>query len=213
MGSFTTRSFVKVCGVTSTADAEVVAKAGADALGVILTTSRRQVTADLARDITALVRGRLLTVGVVDSRDAASLAVIRAGVDVDVVQVHGPLSGELLADLRSRGLLVVKALSVASAEFDAFEDEQVDAVLVDGPTPGSGEAHSFASLAERAFRRPVIAAGGLTPMSVGAVISAYGVWGVDVASGVECAPGVKDPARVTEFVDAARRSFTARDAS
>jgi phosphoribosylanthranilate isomerase len=88
----------------------------------------------------------------------------------------------------------------------------VDAVLVDGPSPGSGVAHSFGALTERTFGRPVIAAGGLTPLSVVAVIDAYDVWGVDVASGVESSPGVKDPDRVAEFVDAARRAFAARAA-
>lgn len=204
---------IKICGVTSVGDAGLVARCGADALGVILAPSKRRVDAATARSITDHVRGRLLTFGVVDTADAESLSALRAGVGVDVVQVHGGLSEELRTELADRGLLVVKALAVGTADFAGFDETSVDAVLVDGPTPGSGVAHSFSALAERPFSRPVIAAGGLTPLSVVAVIDAYDVWGVDVASGVESSPGVKDPDRVAEFVDAARRSFSARAAT
>jgi phosphoribosylanthranilate isomerase len=206
-----TPSFVKICGVTTGADAAIVASSGASAMGVILTTSRRRVDAEAARQITRAANDRLVTVGVVDSGDPASIEAILAGVGVQVVQVHGALPDELLAQLRARGLGVIKALSLGSEEFTRFDEECVDAVLVDGPLPGSGVAHSFAGLLERGFRRPVIAAGGLTALSVAGVIGAFDVWGVDVASGVESAPGVKDAARVTEFVDAARGSFARRE--
>jgi phosphoribosylanthranilate isomerase len=203
-------SLVKICGVTTPDDADVVAAAGASALGVVLTTSRRRVDPGTAREITERVRGRIVTFGVVDTSDAASVDAVLDGVGVEVVQVHGDLPAPLLAELRARGLGVVKALPVGTDAFTAFDEAQVDAVLADGPVPGSGAAHSFAALRDRRFRRPVIAAGGLTPLSVADVIDAYGVWGVDVASGVESAPGVKDPQRVAEFVDAARRSFARR---
>ncbi|MFI5036549.1 MAG: phosphoribosylanthranilate isomerase [Acidimicrobiales bacterium] len=212
MREFTTLdSLVKICGVTSPADARVVADAGADALGVILTASRRRVDADAARSVTEAARGRLVTFGVVDTGDRASLDAVVEGVGVDVVQVHGELRDDLLATLRDRHLGVVKVLAIGSEEFATFDEMLVDAVLVDGPTPGSGVAHSFAGVRERHFARPVIAAGGLTSHSVASVINAHDVWGVDVASGVESAPGVKDPLRVVEFVEAARRAFAARE--
>lgn len=213
MVEFTSASLIKICGVTSEADAQMIVAAGADALGVILTASRRQVDAATARAVVQGVGERLLRFAVVDSRDESSLAALRGGLAVDVVQVHGGLPDALRAELRSMGLAVVAALPVTSPEFSTFDERQVDAVLVDGPAPGSGQAHSFSVLAERRFARPVIAAGGLTPHSVAAVIDAYGVWGVDVASGVESAPGVKDPDRVAEFVGAARRAFERRAAS
>jgi phosphoribosylanthranilate isomerase len=202
-----TRGFVKICGVTSPGDADVVARAGASALGVILTSSTRRVDVATARSITARVQGRVVTVAVVDSADRSSLDALMSGVGASVVQVHGELSRALADDLRTRDLAIVKSLSIGTREFQEFDETNVDAVLIDGPVPGSGSAHSFHELRARAFTRPVIAAGGLTPMSVGAVIDAYRVWGVDVASGVESAPGVKDPQRVGEFVDAARRAF------
>lgn len=204
--------FVKICAVTTPSDADIVVGAGASALGVILTSSRRRIDAPTARAITERVGGRLVTIGVVNSRDVTSIEAVLGGLGVDAVQVHGDLSAELLDEFRSRDLGVIKALAGGSEEFASFDEERVDAVLVDGPVPGSGAAHSFDDLRERHFRRPVIAAGGLTALSVTAVISAYGVWGVDVASGVESSPGVKDALRVTEFVEAAQRSFATRTA-
>ncbi|MDE3064410.1 MAG: phosphoribosylanthranilate isomerase [Acidobacteriota bacterium] len=205
-----THSFVKICGVTSPHDAELVVESGADALGVILTTSRRRVDATAAGEILEAVAARLFTVGVVDSEDPASIGAVLAGLPVDAVQVHGGLSLSLASDLRARGLAIIKVLSVGTADLASFDDRAVDAVLVDGAVPGSGVEHSFRELGERTFERPVIAAGGLTPHRVGAVIGAYGVWGVDVATGVESAPGVKDAQRVLEFGDAARRAFANR---
>jgi phosphoribosylanthranilate isomerase len=202
--------FVKICGVTNARDAEAVADAGADALGVILTTSSRRVGVEEARAVTDRVNGRLIRFAVVDSRDRESLDALFEGVGVDVVQVHGELSTELLAALRGASLGVVKALSIGTPEFATFDESLVDAVLVDGPVPGSGTAHSFAELGHRTFARPVIAAGGLTPESVAEVIDSLGVWGVDVSSGVESGPGLKDAQRVREFVDEARRSFEGR---
>jgi phosphoribosylanthranilate isomerase len=203
-------AFVKICGVTSPEDATVVADAGASALGVILTSSLRRVDVDQARRITDRVAGRLVRFAVVDSRDRFSLDAVLSGVGVDVVQVHGDLPAELLEALRAQDLGVVKALSVDTAEFENFDETVVDALLIDGPVPGSGAPHSFAALGHRRFSRPVIAAGGLTPHNVTGAIGGYDVWGVDVSSGVESTPGVKDPLRVVEFVDVARRSFEGR---
>ncbi len=202
--------FVKICGVTSARDAVMVADAGANAVGVILTTSSRQVGVDEARAITTSVSGRLVRVAVVDSRDRESLDAVFAGVGADVVQVHGELSTELLEALRAENLGVVKALSIGTPEFMTFDDTVVDAVLIDGPVPGSGTAHSFDELGFRSFSRPVIAAGGLTSDNVADAIVTVDVWGVDVSSGVESAPGIKDAERVREFIVVARRSFDGR---
>ena len=211
MSDFTgSGAFVKICGVTNVRDAVAVADAGASAVGVILTTSARRVDVEEARAITEAVSGRLVRVAVVDSRDLESLNAIFAGVGADVVQVHGELSTDLLRALHSESLGVIKALSIGTPEFTVFDDTVVDAVLIDGPVPGSGRAHSFTALGLRSFTRPVIAAGGLTPDSVADAIDTLDVWGVDVSSGVESATGVKDAERVREFIVAARRSFERR---
>ena len=127
-------------------------------------------------------------------------------VEPDAVQLHGPLSDDLHRRLRARGVSIVKALSIGSDEFYSFDERAVDAVMVDGATPGSGVAHSWEELATRSFSVPVIAAGGLSDRNVADVIAETGVWGVDSASGVESAPGVKD----RDLIDQLRRQRTRR---
>lgn len=211
MAEFTAAaSFVKICGVTTPRDAVAVADAGADALGVILTSSSRRVDRAQATKIVAAVHGRLVRVGVTRGVTPAEVLALIDGLDVDVVQLHDPLDDALVDALRARGLGVIKALSVGAAELPGFDESAVDAVLVDGPVPGSGRVHSWRDLSERAFLRPVIGAGGLTPENVGTLIDAGVVWGVDVATGVESAPGVKDVARVVDFVQVARAHFARR---
>ena len=200
-------SFVKICGITSIEDARVALDAGADAIGLIFAHSVRQLSVEQAREIAGATRGSLLRVGVfrhdpddfvVDALDATH---------VDAAQIHGPLSAELLRSLRDRAVLVIKALSIGSDEFYEFDDTDVDAVLIDGPAPGSGQTHSWHELARRQFTRPVIVAGGLNALNVVDVSEKTGAWGVDVSSGVESSPGVKDPSNVKDFVTNARAYF------
>lgn len=205
-----TPGFVKICGVTSERDAELVVSAGASALGVILAPSPRHVSPERAREMTDQVRGAIRIVAVV--REMDDEAVLRAldVVQPDIVQLHDAVSHDLLSALRERGLFVVKALATGSDDFASFDDSSVDAVLVDGPRPGSGVTHSWTDLGQRTFRVPVIAAGGLTPDNVVAAIVETSAFGVDTASGVESAPGVKDPTLVANFVAAARRAYQQR---
>lgn len=207
------RGFVKICGVTSPEDARDVAAAGADALGVIFAPSPRRVETARAREVLAAAGGSLMRVAVFrDQSDDEVLAPLD-DVEVDAVQVHGPLSRDLLTELRARSLLVIKALGVDDEDFMGFDESLVDAVLVDGPRPGSGRAHSWEPLARRHFHRPVIAAGGLTPDSVAATITLTRAGGVDCASGVEASPGHKDRALVEAFVARARSSFASLEAT
>lgn len=211
MPSLPETSFVKICGVTSIDDARVVADNGGDAIGLILAESSRQLTIDTARDIADAVKGALLRVAVF-RHNAPDF--ILAGVDaigVDVAQVHGELPLEIINELRHRGLVIVKALSSSEEAFRTFDESLVDVVLIDGPAPGSGETHEWPDLARHGFGRPVIAAGGLTPGNVATVIETTGAWGVDVSSGVESSPGVKDPALVRDFIVNARKRFRQRE--
>ena len=199
--------FVKICGITTPADAVMVAEAGASAVGLILAQSPRQISASRARHVADAVRGTIMTTVVVRAMDDDVIVRAVAEVMPDVVQVHGPLSRALREALSSRGLLIVKALSVGSEEFATFSDDAVDAVLIDGPSPGSGAVHSWRDLATRQFRVPIIAAGGLTPTNVHDTIVFTHAHGVDTSSGVESAPGVKDPTLVRSFVETARRTY------
>jgi phosphoribosylanthranilate isomerase len=205
--------FVKICGVTTLGDANAAIDAGANAIGLILAASPRQLSLDRALAIAESTKGRVLRTLVFRDHDVAFVREALDLVDVDVVQFHGTLSDELLENLRERDLLVIKALSIGSDEFYDFKDGRVDAVLVDGATPGSGESHSWEELSERSFDVPIIAAGGLDESNVANVIATTRVWGVDSASGVESSPGVKDRERLVNFVDNARGAFHSRTTS
>jgi phosphoribosylanthranilate isomerase len=207
---FTTTSFVKICGLTTLGDAHAAIDAGADAIGLILATSPRQLTLDRAFAIAESTTGRALRTLVFRYNDDDFVRQALDFINVDAVQIHGPLSGALLEHFRERPLHVIKALSIATDEFYDFDETQVDAVLVDGATPGSGQSHSWEELSERTFNVPVIAAGGLNDANVAKVINENAVWGVDSASGVESSPGVKDRARLIRFVDTAREAFQHR---
>lgn len=200
-------SFIKVCGVTSVEDAAVVLSAGADALGLIFATSPRRVALPVAHEIVAATNGRLLRCAVFRDNTEDFVLEHLEGLGVDAVQVHGPLSQRLLEEFRRRGMSVIKALSIGVPEFWDFDERSVDAVLVDGATPGSGVEHSWTSLSRRSFTTPVIAAGGLGPNNVAGTIAATHVWGVDAASGTERTPGLKDPELVSSFVANAREAF------
>ncbi len=207
MAEFASRPLVKICGVTSIEDARLVADAGADVVGLILAESARQISPDTARSVAAAVRGSILVALVVRNQSDEFICSSVETVGPNIVQVHGPLSRDLAQRLRRDGRLVVKALAIGSAEFEQFDESSVDAVLVDGPTPGAGRSHSWDALARRHFECPVIAAGGLTPDNVIATIELVHPQGVDCASGVEASPGRKDPTLVRHFVENARRGF------
>ena len=207
MAEFSPEHFIKICGVTNLHDAELIVAAGADALGLILAESSRQVTLDVAKSIADATSGSILRSLVFRDDSDEYIAESVARVNPDIVQVHGPLSDSLCALLHRDGRLIVKALAIGSDEFSSFDERLVDAVLVDSPTPGSGETHSWKALESRAFMRPLIAAGGLDPDNVIDTIRHVRPWGVDCASGVEASAGRKDPTLVARFVKNARVGF------
>jgi len=199
--------YVKICGVTSVADARTVVDVGANSLGVVFATSPRRVSVDQAREILDATRGSLLRCGVFRENSDDNIVEHVRTLDLDVVQIHGPLSNRLLATLRERPIRIVKALSIEDDEFDVFDESRVDAVMIDGPRPGSGVTHSWDRLESRPFVVPVIAAGGLTAHNVADVVVRTRAWGVDCSSGVEARPGVKDARLVEEFVTRARGAW------
>jgi len=199
---------IKVCAVTSLADAEVVANARATALGVILADSPRRVSVEHAKRIFDAVTGRLARVAVVRDVDAAEVSRILDALECDALQVHGGVRAGVATALRERDVALVEALRVD--DLDA-RSTQADAYLIDGPRPGSGETHSWREVVSRTWDRPLIVAGGLRAENVASVLEAVNPWGCDVATGSESSPGVKDPSRVASFVDVARQYFENRE--
>lgn len=201
-------SFIKICGITNVPDAKDSVARGASALGMVLSESKRNVTPDTAATIVDAVRGTVLCVGVVRNETTEFVVDCVDTTRVDVVQVHGILTDELRRELHRRGVGIIKALGVSDEEFLTFDERDVDAVLIDGPTPGSGENHSWRELEARTFEVPIIAAGGLTPDNVKDVIRRVGPWGVDVATGVELSAGLKDLNLVAAFITNAANAFS-----
>jgi len=206
---------VKLCGVTLLDDAARVGAAGVDFIGFnFWPQSKRHVAPERAPMLARAARGAgtLQVVGVfVDASIDDILAVHRA-VDLDIVQLHGYEGPELVAAVvNATKRPVWKAISVRTAEdVERLEIWPADAILLDAPTPGrggSGTTFDWA-LAQGARRRypamHIVLAGGITPDNVGEAIAAVQPWAVDVASGVEAGPGVKDPDKITRLVAAAR---------
>lgn len=199
--------YVKICGVTTEADAALAVDAGASAVGLnFVGASPRCVDAAAARRIADAVRGRARIVGVVADLDAAAARRLAHEVGLDALQLHGDEPDDVVVALAP---LAYRAIRVAGPE-DAIRAASApgDEVLVDAFVPGrlggTGVRVAPALVAPLARARRVILAGGLTPANVAEAVAAVRPWGVDVASGVERAPGVKDTELVRAFVAAAR---------
>jgi phosphoribosylanthranilate isomerase len=203
--------FVKICGVTTPGDAALAVAAGADAIGVNLWPgSKRYVAPERAAAVLAAIPARILKVGVfVDaSAEEVSSTVERLG--LDRAQLHGDeAAGDFAGFDPARLVRVVRVRDEASFAAEAGWRPALwlyDA-FVEG-FGGGGVPAPWPVIVRRA-RRPFLLAGGLTPENVAAAIDAVHPDGVDVASGVELRPGVKDPDKVARFIAAARGAATA----
>jgi phosphoribosylanthranilate isomerase len=200
---------VKICGITRIEDAELATAAGADMIGLnFVVGSPRRVDTRLARAIADAVRGRVVIVGVFADEDEAKIGEIDADVGLDRIQLHGDEPPELV---RALGLRAFKAVCVGDAE-DAAKAGALpgEPLLVDARVPGKRGGTGVRvdpRLVEPLCRaRRVILAGGLAPENVADAVRAARPWGVDVASGVEAAPGIKDGPKMRAFVEEARRA-------
>jgi phosphoribosylanthranilate isomerase len=199
---------VKICGLTRLEDALAAVRLGADALGFnFWPGSKRYLAPAAAREIIRALPPLVTTVGVfVDpTRDEAMAAAAVSG--VQVLQLHGDEPPEACARLP---LPVLKAIRVGGPEALALLDRYAGAVagfLLDADSAGyggSGQTFDWGLAALAAARAPVVLAGGLTPANVAEAVRAVHPWGVDVASGVESAPGLKDLHLVSRFIRAAK---------
>jgi len=199
--------YVKICGITRVADAELCVDAGASAIGLnFVATSKRRVTEALAREIVDAVHGRVEIVAVIADRSPSEIIALRDSVGVDYLQLHGVESAETLSCVLP---FAFKAICIGGVEdvfaARAFGGERLLAdAKVEGETGGTGVTFDWALVRELAGERRLVLAGGLRPDNVAAAIRDVHPWGVDVASGVESAPGVKDGMKVRAFVAAAR---------
>lgn len=205
--------FVKICGITSEEDALIAVAMGANAVGFVFAPSPRQMSPAAVAAITRRLHPEVMTVGVF--RDALPERVVEIVQSAGLrgAQLHGDESIEDCALIASHVGFVVKAFSAGSSRLARAAEYRAHALLVDAPVPGSGKVFDWRLTEAAPQSRRLILAGGLTPDNVGAAIRRVRPWGVDVSSGVESSPGVKDPLKVKAFVQAARAAAVASDPS
>jgi phosphoribosylanthranilate isomerase len=204
---------VKICGVTTAAQADACAALGADMIGVnLVPASPRHVDLARARAIADAARGRAELIGVVADLGPLELERLRVEARLDGLQLHGDEPPELVAALAP---FAFKALRVGSSADLEQADRYPGLLLVDarvaGKLGGTGASVDAALVTPLARRRQVILAGGLTEANVAARIQAVRPFGVDVAGGVERAPGDKDLDKVAGFLREARRASVGGD--
>lgn len=216
---------VKICGLSTRETLAAALDAGAGMVGFVrFPRSPRHVELDAARELSAMAKGRALVVALVVDADDAELSAIVEAMAPDMLQLHGRETPERVAEIRARfGLPVMKAIGVAErADLDALAPyaRVADRLLLDAKPPKTADAlpggnglsfdwRLIEGLAQRLDPPvPFMLSGGLTPENVGEAIALTHVRGVDVSSGVERAPGVKDAARIFAFVEAARAAWT-----
>jgi len=204
-------SFIKICGITSVEDASYAVDAGATAIGLVFAQSPRKIDVLQGREISSYAKGKILRIGVFKDQSDTEILSIAAQVELDCVQLHSQLSKELASELRKFGVAIIKAMSIGTDEIELFDEHRVQAILIDGPAPGSGEEHSWADVQQNHFQRPMIAAGGLNSSNILRIVSSTSAWGVDVSSGCESAPGKKDSVKVQEFVNKANKAFVQQE--
>jgi phosphoribosylanthranilate isomerase len=207
---------VKICGLTSPDAVDAAARAGAMYGGLVFhPRSPRFVMLEKARALAERMRGRLKCVALITDMDDAGIAALVKLVAPDFLQLHGNETIQRAADIRARhGVGVIKVLPVAEpSDLAAAADYEkvADMLMFDAKPPagaerpgGHGAAFDWKVLSGRSFHKPWFLAGGLDPDNVARAIELSGAEQVDVSSGVESAPGVKDADRISAFINATR---------
>ncbi|MDA8218472.1 MAG: phosphoribosylanthranilate isomerase [Dehalococcoidales bacterium] len=209
---------VKICGLMDEGSALAAAAGGADLLGFVFAPSRRRVTPNLAREIIAAVRVALpqarqpRMVGVFVDECPLLVDTVATHCGLDYVQLSGHENPAYVQRLQTPSIVARPATaSLADAQVAPFRQAGA-LILLDAMSGtkrgGTGQKCDWAAAARVARAGPILLAGGLTPANVAEAIQAVGPWGVDVSSGVETA-GRKDPAKITAFVQQAKRAGSA----
>ncbi len=181
---------------------------GADAVGFVFAPSLRQIAPQRVADIVKRLPQEVLTVGVFRNESPSRVIQLIHQTGLQAAQLHGHETPKIVQHVKSEVRTVFKAVAAGTSALERADQFGADAILVDAQTPGSGQVFDW-GLAEGAPASvPLIMAGGLTPKNVADAIAKVDPWGVDVSSGVERSPGVKDPVLVRKFVAAARAHLT-----
>jgi phosphoribosylanthranilate isomerase len=204
----TMKTQVKICGITSIADGLAAAEAGADMIGLMFYEgSPRHITLPAAVEISRALSPFIVKVGVFvnPTEDLVLRAIGEAG--VTLLQFHGDETPEFCTQF---GVMNMKAFRIRDEDsLTALPNYPTDAYLLDAYSKsglgGTGEKFNWdLAVAAQKFGKPIFLAGGLTPQNVADAVKKVRPFGVDVSSGVESAPGKKDPAKVRAFIAAVR---------
>lgn len=210
---------VKICGITEAAHALAAAQAGADFIGLVLASSRRQVNLEWAKGIAEAVKGLEkppLVVGVFVNTAAPEVNCIGDYCGLDWVQLSGDEPWECLGDVERPLIKAIRVSREAKAEglitnmsigYDLLRKDFICLLdsHVEGSYGGTGQTFNWRLARQVSQRFPVIIAGGLSPQNVGEAIKVARPWGVDVSSGVETG-GVKDISKIKAFIEAVRKT-------
>ena len=211
-------TIVKICGITNIDDARAAIDAGADMLGFIFyPPSPRYVTPEQARNLVFEIRNSKFEIKVVGVFVNESLEHVRAVMEtaaLDLAQLHGRESPEMVRELGTRAYKSIQATDLDTARtvmanYRASVNGNLPAFIADAPPAklpgGNGTVADWSVAREIAKAFPILLAGGLNPENVRAAIELVQPFGVDVSSGVERAPGLKDHVKVREFINQVKR--------
>ncbi len=202
---------IKICGITRVEDALAAEEAGADAVGLIFAErSKRRITLGQAAEISEALGPFVARVGVFVNAPIEEVFEAARTLRLSAVQLHGQESAEYAAELRPH-VQVIRAVSFhAELDVKRLKDFPADAFLVDGLKPGSGERFDWGQAKRLQTLPRFILAGGLSPENVAEAVQTLNPYTVDVASGVEVSPGIKEKRKIQDFVRQARRAASAK---
>jgi phosphoribosylanthranilate isomerase len=202
-------TLVKICGITNAGDARAAAAAGADAVGFVFAESPRHVSVEEARKISLALPESIIRVGVFVDEEPAEILRISREVGLDLAQLHGDETPEVVTAIRQGGVKVMKALRVESAtSLEALDESEADLILLDAHSErargGTGQRFDWEVAKSSTGRDNIVVSGGLGPENVREAIEFFEPYGVDASSSLEDEPGRKNGERVRRFVFAAR---------
>jgi phosphoribosylanthranilate isomerase len=194
--------FIKICGLRDAAAVDAALHCGADALGFVFAPSVRRVTPAQAAALAAPARGRVPCIAVMLHPSQAQCDAVLQGFAPDVLQTDIDDFAALQLPAQLQRLPVLRDATRAGAVSGR--------ILFEGPHSGTGQVADWSAAAQLAAHHELVLAGGLSPDNIAAAIAAVLPFGVDVSSGVEAAPGRKDPSRIANFIARARAAFAPR---
>jgi phosphoribosylanthranilate isomerase len=201
--------FVKICGITSEADALLAVGLGATAVGFIFAPSPRQITPATAGDIAKRLPSEVVTVGVFRDEVPSRVVEIVNQAGLGGAQLHGHETAEASRYVAERVGLTIKAFPAGDPAIGRFREFDAHYLMIDGASPGAGKVFDWRLGEGVVDPSRLIVSGGLRPDNVADAIEHLRPFGVDVATGVESAPGRKDPQKVRDFVVNAVRAADA----